>query len=68
MSRSKNSRKGSTNKHSRRHRVCVEGPNCPYCNHNLHIQSYRALPAPDKDPEQPDNNIPLSVEGYPHGD
>jgi hypothetical protein len=41
MSRSKNSRRGVTNKHGRRHSVCHDGHNCPYCSHNFKIAALR---------------------------
>ncbi len=34
MTRSKNSRRGATNKHSKRHKVC-HSKGCPYCLRNL---------------------------------
>lgn len=39
MSRSRNSRKGSTNKHTKRHGGC--GPGCSYCQSNYTIATLR---------------------------
>jgi hypothetical protein len=44
MSRSHNSRKGSTNRHGKRHHICRDGTNCPYCMRNLTHATLRRKP------------------------
>jgi hypothetical protein len=50
MSRSRNSRRGSTNKHAKRHRMC--SPGCSYCHrnitHSLCMEKARRAPIKDE--------------------
>lgn len=47
MARSRNSRKGSTNRHRGRHEHCLS-PGCPRCRGNQTHGEARQAPAPDR--------------------